>query len=463
MHSTLRMAQLFLGSLALVAGSATAFAHDDHGGTWEPSPESSSKNLKIVGSSPKVFDIPSHRNSDLAFWGRTAYAGNYDGFRIIDVADPEKPVVVNDVVCPGAQHDVSIWKGLLITSIDAPITSPDCGSPRTPSGTPGFEGIRIFDVRDAANPRLVGSVATDCGSHTHTLVPDDDNPGRILVYVASYPSSQLPPSAYGNKCQRFDADGNLAMSKISVVEVPLDDPAAAHVVSEPRFELNDHARAAGFRGCHDISVFTAIDRAAAACMSEGQIWDISDPVRPRTVARVHNPHVEFFHSATFTWDGTTVLFGDEAGGGTRPRCRTQDPSTLGAIWIYDVASLDTLDGAAQEPALSHFKVDREQGEEARCTMHNFNVIPVKGRYVAVSSAYSAGTTVFDFTSRNAPVEVGHNDPHGANTWSSYWYDGRIYTNDTGRGFDVMLLSDPARAGARRQAYLNPQVQEELIR
>jgi hypothetical protein len=456
------MAHLLLGSLALLGGGATAFAHEDHGGTWEPSPESSTANVRIVGSSPKVFDIPTHRNSDLAFWGRTAYSGNYDGFRIIDIGDPEQPSVVNDFVCPGSQHDVSIWKGLLFTSIDAPLTAPDCGSPRTPSGTPGFEGIRIFDVRDPANPELVGSVATDCGSHTHTLVPDESDPGHVYIYVASYPASTLPTSPYGNTCARFDENGELGMSKISVIEVPLDDPGAASVVSEPKFELNDLDGAAGFRGCHDISVFTAIDRAAAACMSEGQIWDISDPADPRTIARVHNPNVEFFHSATFTWDGTTVLFGDEAGGGVSPRCRSTDPSTLGAIWIYDVASLDTMDGTSIEPELSHFKVPRVQGDVARCTMHNFNVIPVEDRYVAVSAAYSAGTTVFDFTDRDQPVEVGHNDPHGANTWSSYWYDGRIYTNDTGRGFDVMVLADRVRAGALRQRYLNPQTQEQLI-
>ena len=37
---------------------------------------------------------------------------------------------------------------------------------------------------------------------------------------------------------------------------------------------------------------------------------------PETIARVHNPNVEFFHSAAFSWDGKTVVFGDEAGGGT---------------------------------------------------------------------------------------------------------------------------------------------------
>jgi hypothetical protein len=82
--------------------------------------------------------------------------------------------------------------------------------------------------------------------------------------------------------------------------------------------------------------------------------------------------------------------------------------------------------------------------------------------VGVTASYSGGTTVFDFTDRGNPVELGHNDPHGANTWSSYWYNGHVYTNDTGRGFDVMLFADPARAGTERLPYLNPQTQERLI-
>ncbi|PVG80929.1 hypothetical protein DDE18_20380 [Nocardioides gansuensis] len=445
---------------AILLITPAASAHDDHGGTWEPSPVSRTANLKVLATSEKVFADPTYRNSDLAFWGGVAYAGNYDGFRSIDISDPEKPTVLSDFVCPGSQQDVSVWKGLLFSSIDAPVTGPECGSPRSPSGTPGFEGIRIFDVSNPSAPSYVGAVATDCGSHTHTLVPDPADPSHVYLYVASYPSGVLAESAYGNSCSRLAPDGTQGHSKISVIEVPLADPASAAVVSEPTFELDDFRSTAGFRGCHDISVFSEIQRAAAACMSEGQIWDLSDLERPQTIARVHNPAVEFFHSATFTWDGSTLLFGDEAGGGTSPRCRASDPTTLGAIWIYDMASLDL--GTGVEPSLSHFKIPRVQGDVARCTMHNFNVLPVEGRYVAVSAAYSGGTTVFDFTDRSRPVEIAHNDPHGANTWSSYWYNGQIYTNDTGRGFDVMLLSDQARAGAKRLPYLNPQTQEQLI-
>ena len=456
-----------LATLALVL-VAPAGAHEgqsdsdwllggDHPGWYTPSPESQTKNVKLLGSVSRTKPLSTYRNSDLAFWGRLAYAGHYDGFQIVDVSDPENPDQLVDFPCPGSQHDVSVWEDLLFVSVETPRTSADCNST---TATPGFEGIRIFDVSNPRAPELIAGVPTDCGSHTHTLVPDTEH-GRVLLYVASYTgATDFPRSQYGNACLKVDENGE-RHNKISVVEVPLDAPRTASVVSQPRFPQNIYG---GVRnGCHDITVYMAIERAASACMGEGQVWDISDKENPRTIARIHNPSVEFFHSAAFSWDGRTVVFGDEAGGGTQPRCRAQDPSTLGALWFYDVASLDTTSDTAVEAPLSHWKVPRIQGDLPNCTMHNFNTLPMTGRNVLVSSAYAAGTTVVDFTDPTRPVEVGHHDPHGANTWSSYWYNGHIYTNDSGRGFDVMLLSDRALAGARRLPHSNPQTQDAVLR
>ena len=450
-------------ALTLVAPALPASADDEtHPGRYIPSPESTSQNMKLLAELPKTSTDPAYRNSDLAFWGHLAYAGNYEGFRVIDISEPETPVVLSDYQCPGSQHDVSVWGNLLFLSIDAPRTGPGCDSVPTTAGAPGFEGIRIFDVGNPASPQFVTGVPTDCGSHTHTLVPDAAHE-RVLLYVSSYPASALGTSPFGNSCARLNADGSQGHSKISVVSVPLAAPATASVVAQPTFELKDFRATPGFRGCHDITVFLELKVAGAACLSESQMWDISNLEQPVTTARIHNPSVDIWHSAAFTWDGKGVVFGDEAGGGTAPRCRASDPTTLGAAWFYDVAALDNLDASTQEAPRGHFKIPRVQGDEANCTMHNFNFIPLPDRYILVSSNYAGGTSVADFGDPANPVEIGHLDPHGANTWSSYWYNNFIYGNDSGRGFDVMLFSDHARAGARRLPYMNPQTQEHLIR
>jgi hypothetical protein len=467
--------------LAAFALAAPAAAHDGafgdawwmgetHAGWYWESQESQSQNLKMIGSVERTRRDSSYRNSDLAFWGDKAYAGHYDGFQIVDTSDPENPEQIVDFKCPGSQHDVSVWQDLLFVSVETPRERPDCESKAMAGGMPGFEGMRIFSVKNPTKPELIAGVPTDCGSHTHTLVPDAEN-GRVLLYVASYTASPLPASPYGNECKRFNADGTRAHQKISVVEVPLANPAKASVVSEPTFPQRDRGGTPGYNGCHDITVYMAIERAASACMDEAQIWDISDKENPKTIARIHNPNVAFFHSAAFSWDGKTVVFGDEAGGGTGPACRPQDPDTLGALWFYDVASLDVMDAGTQEAPLSHWKVPRDQttpagvtqAQDPNCTMHNFNTLPNTKRDVLVSSAYAAGTTVVDFTDPRNPREVGHHDPHGANTWSSYWYNGHIYTNDGGRGVDVMLLSDKVRAGTQKLPHSNPQTQDAILR
>jgi hypothetical protein len=465
---------VFVGVLVL---AAPAVAHDenlgaswlteeDHPGWYWPSTSSQTTNFEMIGSVSRTRASSTYRNSDLAFWGRLAYAGHYDGFQIVDIANPRKPKQITDFACPGSQHDVSVWGGrLLFVSVETPRSGPECTSV---TQTPGFEGIRIFDVSNPRSPSLIKGVPTDCGSHTHTLVPDLER-NRVLLYIASYTASVIPKSEFGNECARFDSNGERAHNKISVIEVPLDDPASASVVSEPRFPQNDRRGIPGYNGCHDITVFRAIDRAAAACMDEAQIWDISDPTQPKTIARIHNPNVEFFHSATFANDGRRVVFGDEAGGGTGPRCRTVDAKTLGALWFYDVGSLDNMDNLTVEGWRSSWKVPRiqekltpGQAQDPNCTMHNFNVLPTKQRDVLVSSAYAAGTTMVDFTDPSQPSEVGHLDPHGANTWSAYWYDGKIVTNDGGRGVDIIRVKDFATRGARAERYSNPQTQEVLI-
>ena len=425
-------------------------AHEDHPGPGSTGPDRHSKNVKLLSNVPRSATAT---QSDLAFQGKYAYAGNYLGFRVIDVSDPEAPVVVSDFRCNGAQGDVSIWGNLLFQSVDTPQSSGACTSTNVSGTTPGaWEGVRIFDVSNPAAPVHLASVATDCGSHTHTLVPDEAN-GRVLVYVSSYPISGLGPN-----CQR-------PHGYVSIVDVPLAMPAAATVGKyflDPATEMaNFSTLGAQFRACHDISVFMEIKRAAAACMSETQLWDISDPANPVFLWRFDHPvvnqaNIDLWHSASFSWDGSIVAFGDESGGGTAARCTNPD-DLQGRIWFVD---------AATGQSLASYKIPRSIS--GTCTMHNFNFVPLRdGRNVLVSSAYTGGSTVVDVDAlvagaSPAAAEIGFYQPSGGNTWSTYWYNGFFYGNDILRGVDTYLLSDKARAGAVKLDHLNPQTQLSLI-
>jgi hypothetical protein len=429
-----------LAAVGLAAVAVPAGAH--HDGTLH------SRNMRLLANGP----VHGTTVSDVSLWGRTAFVGDYRGFTIWDVSDPEAPGQLANVECNGQQHDVTVWKGLMFLSVDRPITEPPCG-PDTPPGVTGFEGILIYDVSDPTAPSFIASVATDCGSHTHTLIPDGD---RVLLYVSSYPASFLGPTPYGTECRRTTETGEpTGHSKISVVEVPLDDPASARVVAEPHIPLSDFRGTFGYRGCHDIGVFLEPELAAAACLEEGQVWDISNPLQPVVLHRIDQPEVDIYHSGAFSYDAEVAIFGDEFGGGFGAGCPTP-ASTVGRAWFHDVDT-GTL--------LSSFMIPRAQGSEI-CTIHNYNVIPVSGRNILVSAWNLGGTSVIDFTDPTDPREIGYVDVQdsfgGRGPWSSYWYNGFIYVSDRGRGLDIKLLSDRARAAAKRFPYLNGQTQEELI-
>jgi hypothetical protein len=402
------------------------------------------------------------QGADEAFWGRTAVLSSYDnpgGFRILDIGRPTRPREIGQFICPGPQNDVSIWNDLVFVSVDSPRRSETCGEGGDTAGAvagTAWEGIRVVDISDPANPQQIAAVDTDCGSHTHTLVPDQQN-DRVLIYVESYP---LNPQ--GVDCNP------VTHGKISVVEVPLDDPASARVISTPSVRPAI--------GCHDVTVYLEIDLAAAACITESQIWDISDRANPRVISHIFNPAINIHHSTTFSWDGRTIAIGDELGGAAvSPGCPGADKHLpLGAIWFYDISD-------PEAPVVrGSFTIPQQQVDTILCTAHNFNTVPLRGeRDVLVSGWYNGGTTVVDFTNPADPQQLGYyiargptqnrQQPVRSTSWSSYFYNGYIFANNfdedvnslspVSRGLDVFRISDPAFRDATRVRYLNAQTME----
>jgi hypothetical protein len=181
-----------------------------------------SKNMHPMGYSPRIVPFTGAGsgvfNSDLAFWGKTAYQGTYEGFRILDITQADNPVEIKNFTdcvegtTTGNQGDVIVWRNILVRSWNSPTPTGGrfCGGLFTPAG---LEGLHIFDISDPANPVARAFVPTPCGSHTATGVPDVAN-NRLLVY--SNPSSDA-----------------IACRGIDIIAVPLDYPAGASYV---RFE-----------------------------------------------------------------------------------------------------------------------------------------------------------------------------------------------------------------------------------
>jgi hypothetical protein len=394
--------------------------------------------------------------SDMAFWGDYAFQGNYDGLQITDISDPADPRVVSQLRCPGSQNDVSVWGSLVVLSVDSRRSDDSCASSTSSATLPVqdyWEGIRIVDWSDPAAPEVIANVETDCGSHTHTIYPQED---RLVVYVSSYSPSPL----YGSCLPPHD--------KISVVEIPFDDPTAAAVVAEPVLfdDLGLFATRSetGTSGCHDITVLPSRELAAGACMGQGVLMDISDPLAPQVLSSVSDPNFAFWHSATFSNDGDTVIFTDELGGGGGPECNPTVGPERGADALYDISD------PADPTFLSYFKIPRTQTNQENCVAHNGVVLPTGpgGRDLFVQAWYQGGITVMDFTDPTNPVEFAWFDRPpfdpsrlvGAGSWSAYWYRGHIFSNGLQEGLDVLRLDDPriGTAADVREPHLNAQVQ-----
>ncbi|MFI6386991.1 LVIVD repeat-containing protein [Nonomuraea sp. NPDC050540] len=399
-----------------------------------------SDNVKLVANMPRTapLDGPMSWNSDLAFQGNYAFVGNFGGFSIFDISDPAQPKPVSQVSCPAQQNDVSVYGDLLILSIDEPRGGEKCDSGQgTGPASGGWEGLRIFDISDKKNPTYVSAVRTDCGSHTHTMVPGK-NPDTLYVYVSSpgpEPDSKTCPPPH---------------ELIQIVEIPVKNPKSAKIVAKPNIFPDGQGEGMFAAGCHDITAYPEKNLAAAACFGDGVLLDIADPVKPKVLQQVRDTeNFQIWHSATFNNDATKVVFSDELGGGGMATCDSKTPKTKGANAIYDI-----VDGKLERRG--YFKMPREQTSNENCVAHNGSLLPIEGKDVMVQAWYQGGVSVWDFTDSNNPREVGFFDrgPAGgdhsiAGSWSAYYYNGYIYSSDILKGLDVIQIDDPLTDPAKQ--------------
>ena len=193
--------------------------------------------------------------------------------------------------------------------------------------------------------------------------------------------------------------------------------------------------------CHDITVFPEVGLAAGACSGNGLLLDIHDPMHPTRLAAAADSNFSYWHSATFNNDGTKVLFSDEWGGGTQPKCRITDKHEWGADAIFTI-----VDGKMQFQ--SYYKLPAAQTPQENCVAHDGSLIPIPGRDVMVQGWYQGGVSVFDWTDAAHPKEIAFFDRGPVDStkmvvggsWSAYWYNGVIVSSEIARGLDILELT-----------------------
>ena len=477
--------------VGLAAGTTKKYPYDTTRRAADKPAAEAAWNLRLVKNMPPTDSFIGVTHSDLAFRGNYVIQGNYDGYDVWDVANPRDPKLWHSVVCRGSQSDVSVYKNLIFESGEAVTGRNDCGKQGIPAADTvshdRFRGVRIFDATDLKHPTLLKNVQTCRGSHTHTVVEDPKDKENVYIYVSGSAGVRSPNELAG--CSDLDpsVDPGSELFKIEVIRVPLAHPENATVVTKAPILANlgrapqsgqrtaqdsaERAAQAAARGgagrggrgaapgggrgrggvpnnagpvqCHDITVYPAVGMAGGACGGYGVLLDITDAANPKRVYAAADSNMQFWHSATFNNDGTKVLFSDEWGGGSAPRCRVTDHYEWGSDALFTIA--------ADKKSLSfksYYKLPAAQTSFENCVAHNGSLVPIPGRDVMVQSWYQGGISIFDWTDVAHPKEIAFHDrgPYdtggaGANagSWSVYWYNGYMYSSEIGRGLDIFEL------------------------
>jgi len=421
------------------------------------------------------------------------------GLRIFNIDDVKNPVYVSNVQTCRGSHTHSLLKD---PNDDENIYVYISGSSRvrpeeelagcsglSPSEDPNSALFRIEVIKiPLANPEAAAIVSSPRIFEDLVAPPEHgQSPADIAEIAAAKARGEWVVEFFGQErvmpAQFIDPMLEAFMAERGGGEATDEDKdafrealpgilAARFGIGDDDDDEADDGPAPGPTQCHDITLYPEIGRAGGACGGYGLMLDITDPENPVRMDAVADSNFSYWHSATFSNDGSKVLFTDEWGGGGQPKCREDDPMEWGANAYFSLAE----DGKME--FTTYWKLPAAQTSLENCVAHNGSLIPIPGREVMVQSWYQGGISIFDWTDLNNPYEIAYHDrgPSDANSmgaggsWSVYWYNGYIYSSEIARGLDVFELKPSGHISANEIEaansvhldYLNAQGQPKFV-
>lgn len=410
------------------------------------------------------------------------------GIRIFDIADPLHPKQVADVqTCRGSHTHTLVPdptdKGIMyvyVSGLARVRSSSEMASCETGDVTdPNSALFRVEVIRvPLAHPEQAKIVSAARIFNDLTAPPTHGVAYADTANGAAVKGARRMLGRMGMPATATAADSDRAAHLVAEMQANRADTMRERLISDSLRQLGLTVRAPGGgqpRGgpsqCHDITVYPNAGLAAGACAGYGILLNIKDPLHPVRLQAVADSNFAFWHSATFSNDASKLIYTDEWGGGTQPKCRATDPIDWGADAIFTLRN-----GTLRH--VGYFKMPAAQTEQENCVAHNGGLIPVPGRDIMVQGWYQGGVSVFDFTDPAHPKEIAYFDrgPIDASKlviggyWAGYYYNGYIYGSEIARGLDVFKLTPTAdltqneidAAKLVRFDQLNPQMQPKLV-
>ena len=465
------------------------------------------------------------RNSDLAFIGKYAIQGNYNGFQVYDISNPVKPTLAQTLRLPGvAERRLGLQEPAVRLGRGAPAAASTAASRACPSRSAriALRGIRIFDITDMAHPEVHRRTCRRAAARTRT--PSSTDPKRqgqrLHLRVRLGGRALRRRSCRAAPTAPID-DPNTASFRLEVIKVPLAHPETGRNRQLAAHLLRPRAAAARGRASRVATAARAARRrrrggaALPALPARGWRGRRRPAVRRGAAARRTEP-VPRHHrlpgrsaspAARAAATGCCSTFSDVAQPGAHrlggrhqhvvlalghvQQRRHEDP-LLRRVGRRIAAALPRhrQDGVGRRRALH----DREQQDAVQellqdagarrpcfenCVAHNGSLIPIPGREVMVQGWYQGGISVFDWTDvSNAEGDrLLRPRPDGRDAARSPPDRGRstgttacIVSSEIARGLDVFELlpsglitqNELDAAKTVKFDYLNAQEQRKIV-
>ena len=398
------------------------------------------------------------------------------GIRIFDISDIRNPEYVANVQTCRGSHTHTVLKhpdddeNVYIyvsgsSTVRPPEELPGC-SALSPDEDPNSALFRIEVIRVPLNDPTAAAIVTSPRIFQDLVAPPRHGPAPGDIRAQEERQAEAEAARDRGAFVREGRGGRLSVMPDRIVRPLLDGIVAARggegaataadsaVLRERFLQLDAEAaaRAAeraqmpegprpGPTQCHDITVYPDIGLAGGACGGYGLLLDINDPANPFRLAAVADSNFSYWHSATFSNDGSKVMFTDEWGGGGAPKCRDDDPKEWGANAIFTIEDGEMV-------FQSYYKLPAPQTTLENCVAHNGSLIPIPGRDIMIQGWYQGGISLIDWTDPKNPVEIAYHDRgpfnpdrmESAGSWSVYWYNGVIVNSEIKRGLDIFELT-----------------------
>lgn len=329
------------------------------------------------------------------------------GAFIFDISDPERTQFVRRIVCNQTQNNPEIRKfgDRWILALTADTTNTCIKTPRF--GQSVGQGVSIYDVTDPYLARPLYAFRTTGGAHNfawhptkpYAWVADGDLPGRV---------NHLPI--------------------IDFSDLETDDPT-----DTPKL-VNDLQ---SIGGPHDVSFSADGSRAYVSSENNFRIYDTTDPAHPVQLSTIGVSPGTYAHSFDVTPDGRYAIGVEESlvlgGFFTSPAAVCPGEGLV----IYAVG--DPLERGPVPVGHFNAEIAGPSLDGRACTAHQGNIAP--NSHVMVLGWYGGGVRIVDFSTPQAPTELGHATLSDGEMWTAKFYKGPyIYTGDMIRGFDVFRWS-----------------------